>query len=108
MPAKQESIADYRHDATRNDAPAPGMEDEFGRLSREWRTGRPHGADVAQMIKHPAYECIIKMGPTAIPIILQELDREVDHWFPALHVLTGVDPSRRTTRAISPPWQKHG
>ena len=48
------------------------------------------------------------MGPTAIPIILQELDREVDHWFPALHVLTGVDPIPEDNKAISPPWQKHG
>ena len=69
-----------------------GAQDEFARLAAEWRTGRPRGADVAQMIKHPAYERIIEMGPTAIPLILEELDREADHWFPALHALTGADP----------------
>ena len=65
---------------------------EFERLAAEWRADRPRGADVAQMVSHPAYERIIEMGPLAIPLILEELDREVDHWFPALHALTGADP----------------
>ena len=64
------------------------------------------------MIKHPAYECIIKMGPTAIPIILKELDREVDHWFPALHVLAGVDPipedNKGNVSAMAEAWRNWG
>ena len=74
------------------DAPALNVQGEFERLSTEWRADRPRGADVAQMVEHPAYKRIIDMGPAAIPLILRELDREVDHWFWALHALTGADP----------------
>ena len=76
-----------------HDAPtASERNDEFARLAEEWRAGRPRGADVARMVEHPAYERIIEMGPPAIPLILRELDREVDHWFHALHELTGANP----------------
>ena len=74
------------------DAPALNVQGEFERLSTEWRADRPRGTDVAQMVEHPAYKRIIDMGPAAIPLILRELDREVDHWFWALHELTGADP----------------
>ena len=75
-----------------DDSQALSAQDKFQRLSREWRAGRPRGVDVAQMVEHPAYQRIIGMGPPAIPLILRELDREVDHWFSALHALTGADP----------------
>ena len=69
-----------------------GTVDEFNQLVSEWKSGRPRGADVAQMVRHPAYERIISMGEPAIPLILKELEREVDHWFPALRELTGTSP----------------
>ena len=74
------------------DIPNSGVEDEFNQLVSEWKSGRPRGADVAQMIRHPAYERIVGMGEQAIPLILNELEREVDHWFPALRELTGASP----------------
>ena len=74
------------------EAPASSAQDEFERLSTEWRADRARGVDVAQMVEHPAYKQIVEMGPAAIPLILRELDREVDHWFWALHALTGADP----------------
>ena len=95
-----------------HESPATGARDEFERLSREWRTGRPRGADVAQMVKHPAYERIIGMGTAAIPLILQELEREVDHWFWALHTLTGADPvpqdSMGNLSAMAEAWLNWG
>ena len=92
----------------RHDAHAARAQDEFARLAAEWRTGRPRGVDVAQMTKHPAYARIIKMGPTAIPLILQELDREVDHWFPPYTRLPAPTLFLRAAWAISLPWPKHG
>ncbi len=58
------------------DIPNSGVEDEFNQLVSEWKSGRPRGADVAQMIRHPAYERIVGMGERAIPLILKELERE--------------------------------
>lgn len=64
----------------------------FSRLAEEWRHERPRGVDVASMVMHPSYQRIIGMGEDAIPLILSELDRQPDHWFWALHSITGADP----------------
>jgi hypothetical protein len=32
------------------------------------------------------------MGPEVVPWLLRKLEREPDHWFRALHALTGADP----------------
>ena len=64
----------------------------FNRLADEWRRDRPRGVDVANMVMHPSYQRIIGMGEDAIPLILNELDRQPDHWFWALHSITGADP----------------
>jgi hypothetical protein len=35
-----------------------------------------------------------KVAPTLIvPLIIQELEERPDHWFAALHEITGVDPA---------------
>ena len=65
---------------------------KFNRLVAEWKAGRRRGADVTQMTSHPAYRQIVGMGERAIPLILEELDRQPDHWFLALHELTGTSP----------------
>lgn len=44
------------------------------------------------MVVNPSYQQIIGMGDNAIPLILHELDRQPDHWFWALHSITGADP----------------
>ena len=42
---------------------------------------------------HPAYQRIIGLGPSAIPLILRELQRQPGHWHWALQALTGEDPA---------------
>ena len=74
------------------DAAELEMREEFNRLVVEWKSGRRRGADVAQMTEHPAYRRIIGMGEQAVPLILEELERQSDHWFPALNELTGTSP----------------
>ena len=44
------------------------------------------------MVMHSAYQRIIGMGSTAIPLILEELRHESDHWFWALRAITGENP----------------
>ena len=80
------------HESDSDDAPNSDTRDEFNRLVVEWKSGRRRGADVAQMTEHPAYQQIISLGEKAIPLILEELERQVDHWFTALHELTGTSP----------------
>lgn len=75
-----------------HDAPPEELRDEFARLVDSWKMGHHRGFDVAEMVEHPAYQRIIEMGQGAVPLILEELEREVDHWFPALRQLTGASP----------------
>jgi len=41
----------------------------------------------------PSYQQIIGLGPSAIPLILRELENEPGHWFWALAALTGENPA---------------
>lgn len=81
---------------------------EFKRLAQQWKLERPRGADVTDMVMHPAYQRIIGLGPRAVPLILAQLEREPAHWFWALHAITGADPvpteSQGRLREMSDAW----
>ena len=59
---------------------------------------------MADMVMHPSYQRIIGMGEDAIPLILNELDRQPDHWFWALHSLLALTPYQNIARATSQRW----
>jgi len=65
---------------------------KFGELAREWKANCGPASSITQLAMHPAYQRIIGMGAEAVPLILQELERSPDHWFWALHAITGADP----------------
>ena len=48
--------------------------------------------NVAQMAMLRPYQKIIGMGWDAVPLILEELQREPDQWFWALEAITGENP----------------
>jgi hypothetical protein len=75
------------------------LESEFSRLAAEWRDDVAEVSSYSEMVSHPAYLRIIALGEAAVPLLLRELRREPNHWFVALHVLTGVDPVRPESRA---------
>lgn len=86
--------------------------EEFEKLADEWLQNRPLGVDVAQMTQHPAYQEIISMGEPAIPWILQRLLNKPDHWFVALHSITGANPvppeSKGRVREMATVWIEWG
>jgi len=43
----------------------------------------------------PSYQRIIGMGLAAVPLLLEELSREPDHWFWALEAITEENPVPR-------------
>ena len=49
-------------------------------------------SSINEMVLHPAYQQIVGMGPSAIPLILLELKKDPDYWFEALKAITGIDP----------------
>lgn len=65
----------------------------FSELAQQWRRETAAYSVVQKKVLHPAYQRIIGLGPAVIPLILRELRREPGHWFWALHVLTGEDPT---------------
>jgi len=74
----------------------------FAELSATWKRERQGGSTVRKMIQHPAYQEIVAMGKNAIPLVLGELEQEVDFWFNALEVLTGTNPvSERDMGSLS-------
>lgn len=66
--------------------------EKFERLVTEWRANRNNIGSVLDMCSHIAYQQIIGMGKDAVPLILRELEREIDHWFWALRAITAEDP----------------
>ena len=70
----------------------PDFEAEFHSLVEQWKADTGASSLVQQQIQHPAYQRIIGMGPQAVPLILHEMRRRPDHWFWALHAITGEQP----------------
>ncbi len=70
----------------------------FQRLAGQWKTSRGPATTVSKMTQHPAYKEIIGLGAPAIPLLLEELDQDPDHWFAALRAITGANPVRPEDR----------
>jgi hypothetical protein len=73
-------------------APGSGLSERFHRLAAEWKQQSRFLSSSAQMAMLRPYQRIIGMGPPAVPLILEELRREPDHWFWALEAITEQDP----------------
>src|SRR5262245_22578499 len=68
------------------------VEDQFEKLAAEWRRAVAPLSAVTKIVQHPAYQAIIALGEPVVPLMLRDLEREPDHWFTALRLLTGADP----------------
>jgi hypothetical protein len=79
-------------DATKRVRPSPELEKRFRSLAKRWRKETEHLSSTARMAKHPAYQEIISLGESAIPLLLAELERRPDFWFEALRAITRDNP----------------
>jgi len=86
----QEVVEHYHSPATRQ---MYSIEQTFQELATTWREETRFTSSITEMVMHSAYQRIIGLGPAAIPLLLRELERNSDHWFWALHAITGVDPT---------------
>lgn len=64
----------------------------FGALAAEWKAARANLSRIDKMILLAPYQQIIGMGRPAVSMILKELEMAPDHWFWALHAITGENP----------------
>jgi hypothetical protein len=79
-------------ESSNDEAEEEAAQAEFDRLSRIWLDETMITSSLTRMIKHPAYQEIIQMGPRVIPPILRDLEREPKMWGPALHAITKATP----------------
>ena len=68
---------------------------QFQKLISQWHEQREGMSWIAEMAMCPAYQSIVGMGPSVIPLVLAQLESEgdePDHWFWALQAITEVNP----------------
>jgi hypothetical protein len=65
---------------------------EFRELADRWREETDVYSSPTSLFMHPDYQRIIGLGPSAVPLILDELERNGGLWFWALCAITGEDP----------------
>jgi hypothetical protein len=68
------------------------LEADFQLLAKQWRKETAIHSSLTRKVMHPAYQRIIGMGPSVLPLILRELARKPGHWFWALNAISGEDP----------------
>src|ERR1700722_18223049 len=92
-----------------------GTEEELARfqgLVQRWKKETGHFSNMGKKALHPAYQEIIGMGKTAVPLLLAELRREPDDWFWALHAISGANPvapaSRGKLQEMADAWLQWG
>jgi len=85
-------LSDAKRDRDETEKARRGLEEEFRKLVRQWKQDTAALSSITHIARHPAYQRIIGMGEKALPLILQELQREPDEWFWALTAITGASP----------------
>jgi hypothetical protein len=90
----------------------PPLCERFRRLAAEWKEQSRHLSNPAQIALLRPYQRIIGMGPAAVPLILQEMQREPDQWFWALEAITDENPvpaeSAGKVRQMTQAWINWG
>jgi hypothetical protein len=70
----------------------PTMNEVVVQLAKQWMDERPRGSEIHEMVKTPSYQAIIVLGYRAVRPLLLMLQQNPDHWFYALHEITGENP----------------
>ena len=80
----------------------------FESLAAEWREQAGPLSSSTDRAMLPAYQAIIGMGETALPLIFDEMRRRGGHWFWALRAITGENPvppeHRGNVEAMTQDW----
>lgn len=65
---------------------------KFSELVNVWVAETVNMSSLTDMISHPAYRDIIAIGWPAVPLLLAELRKRPNFWFPALMEITDENP----------------
>ena len=90
----------------------PHNRERFQNLADQWESETILLSSSDQATEHPAYQSIVSMGKSAIPLILERMQSQGGHWFHALRDITQADPVKPTDRgdveAMQASWQEWG
>jgi hypothetical protein len=91
---------------------APISQTSGSGTTTQWKSRKNATSSAIDLALDPAYQQIIGLGKTAVPLILRELRNEVDHWFWALRAITREDPVppeiRGKMRSMAACWLEWG
>ncbi len=77
---------------TRPEVVRAEVRERFQQLVGQWKEESLYLSNSVKMAMLKPYQRIIGMEPAVVPLILEELQREPDHWFWALESITQEDP----------------
>ncbi len=66
--------------------------ERFRKLAAEWKEQSQYMSNTTTMAMLRPYQAIIGMGLPVVPLILEALRDDPDHWFWALEVITDANP----------------
>lgn len=86
--------------------------ERFMELKREWVEQTMFSSSITEIVEHSAYQQIISMGDSALPLIFSELRRDPDHWFVALQKITNENPvkpeNKGNMKKMTEDWLRWG
>ena len=71
------------------------LEATFHKLAGQWLRETAYHSNSASIISHPAYQRIVELGETALPLIFREIEQKRMmrvHWMHALRDIAGATP----------------
>lgn len=74
------------------------LQEKFNQLSRQFIEDTAGMSSTIEMAKHPAYQEIIHLGESVIPLLLQDLQQNPLYWLTALRQITQENPVKPEQR----------
>src|SRR5437763_14733979 len=72
--------------------PPETVEERFRRLEATWTAETGYLSSYPDIVAHPAFQEIIRMGEPVVPLMLRDLEERPRLWVWALPEITGSDP----------------
>src|SRR5207244_8223327 len=72
--------------------PTETVEERFRRLEAKWTAETGYLSSYTDIVEHPAFQEIIRLGEAIVPFMLRDLDERPRLWVWALPEITGADP----------------
>ncbi len=88
------------------------VEQRFRRLEQTWKADTAFLSSDEEIVSHPAFQEIIRMGDAVVPLLLRDLQERPRLWVWALPQITGTDPvpaaDRGNIAKMSAAWLSWG